>query len=49
MEIDLIASGYEWICPSCEDLNKEIAITEKVTCRGCEKTFEVNFWDHVIA
>jgi hypothetical protein len=31
--VDIIASGYEWICPKCDKLNLEIEITETVTCR----------------
>lgn len=31
--VDLIASGYEWVCPHCDKLNREIEITQTVTCR----------------
>jgi hypothetical protein len=31
--VDLIASGYEWICPHCDKLNHEIEATETVMCR----------------
>ena len=30
--VDMIASGYEWICPSCGKLNTEIEYMETVTC-----------------
>ncbi|KKN84382.1 hypothetical protein LCGC14_0288440 [marine sediment metagenome] len=31
--VDLIASGYDWICPDCNLINTEIeAVTEAVTC-----------------
>jgi len=29
-EVDMIASGYEWICPGCECYNREIEITKQV-------------------
>ena len=34
--VDLIASGYEWICPKCDCHNDEIEVLESVTCRECE-------------
>ncbi|MBW1845556.1 MAG: hypothetical protein JRI94_00115 [Deltaproteobacteria bacterium] len=40
--VGLIASGYEWTCPECDTLNKEIEIYNQVTCQNCERTFEVN-------
>ena len=48
-EVMLIASGYEWTCPECEHFNNEIEITEKVTCRGCKKTFKVEDYSHAYA
>ena len=39
--IELIASGYEWNCPSCEELNHEIEILEIVKCKECGKEFKV--------
>lgn len=44
--VDIIASGYEWICPDCEILNTEIEITEKVKCICCDAEFEVNPPEH---
>lgn len=44
--VDLIASGYEWTCPNCDDLNKEIGIAETVTCNNCNAAFEVAQTDH---
>lgn len=43
--VDIIASGYEWICPVCEHLNNEIEVTEKVTCK-CGKVFYTNPAEH---
>ena len=48
--VDLIASRYEWTCPSCEILNHVTAIPKKshpcldaiVVCRKCKRTFLVD-------
>jgi len=47
-QVELIASGYEWICPHCEAFNAEIEVTEQVTCRSCRFTFEVEDYYHAI-
>ena len=46
--VDIIASGYEWVCPVCNRLNREIEITETVTCCGadCREEFEANPPEH---
>lgn len=38
--IDIVASGYEWICVKCEELNREIQVTPTVTCQECGEVFE---------
>ncbi|MGD8455578.1 MAG: hypothetical protein PVF83_04265 [Anaerolineales bacterium] len=45
--VELIASGYEWTCPHCDYLNKEIEIPEKVVCSRCKREYEVENADHV--
>lgn len=45
-EIELIARGYEWICPTCEKYNTEIEITEYVTCEDCRATYSVQDHHH---
>ena len=42
--VEITAGEYEWECPHCEILNKEIEITENVTCSKCHKRFFV--YDH---
>ena len=42
--VNLIASGYDWECPSCGAWNKTIEVVEEVECIECRKTFEVE--DH---
>jgi len=45
--VDLIASGYEWICPRCNELNREIETLEVVTCRNCQNgSFTVGTVNH---
>ena len=44
--VDVIASGYEWICPQCDSFNKVIAYVETVECRGCNEKFETNMPEH---
>ena len=53
-EVDLIASGYEWICPTCGKLNHEISVPElaedginngAVICT-CGQRFRVNTPEH---
>lgn len=44
--VDIIASGYEWICPKCEKFNTEIEITEQVKCSDCGRVFETNPAEH---
>jgi transcription initiation factor TFIIIB Brf1 subunit/transcription initiation factor TFIIB len=45
-EVDLIASGYEWICPECDHRNTEIEIREEVVCKECGEICEVNQTHH---
>ena len=44
--VDLIAGGYEWTCPECDHDNKEIEITETVTCASCDHEFQVGDIHH---
>lgn len=46
--VELIALGYEWICPLCGRLNVEIEVTEKVKCKDkrCKKRYEVEEYHH---
>lgn len=44
--VDVIASGYEWICPACEKLNNEIEVLERVKCGRCQRTFDANPPEH---
>lgn len=40
--VDLIASGHEWECPKCGELNKEVEVEEIVYCGKCGRAYEVN-------
>lgn len=46
--IELIASGYEWICPKCEHLNKEIEVLENLVCAQCKETFVMSDYHHAL-
>ena len=45
--VELIATGYEWICPFCYDdgnpdyLQLEIEVTNTVVCESCGQEFKV--------
>ena len=45
-DVDIIASGYEWICPDCSQLNHEIEYKEVVSCQNCQETFATNPPEH---
>ena len=46
--VDIIASGYEWICPNCEHYNREIEATATVRCENpeCLATFATTPPEH---
>jgi len=44
--VDIIASGYEWVCPKCEHYNTEIEHAYQVQCNLCERVFETNPPEH---
>lgn len=50
--VNLIASGYEWVCNECGEENTEgyinvvgTAIGE-VKCKTCKTTFQIGNYDH---
>ena len=45
-EVELIASGYEWVCPNCDTYVEEIEILKFVLCPECEKEFGVFEYYH---
>ncbi len=44
--VDVIASSYEWECPVCGKLIREVAYSEEVTCHWCKKKFIANLPEH---
>ena len=44
--VDLIASGYEWICPKCQFYNWSTGLVTEVECTGCERKFTVRDFHH---
>jgi len=45
-EIDMIASGYEWVCPLCDIVHNEDAPKDEVACSKCDTTFTVGEVHH---
>jgi len=47
-EVELIASGYEWTCPNCDTLNKEMEIPndETVRCSYCKNRYKISNYAH---
>jgi hypothetical protein len=48
--VDIIASGYEWICPKCQSYNSLIAWQPSVTCRNpqCAESYPTNCPEHCL-
>jgi len=49
---DLVASGYEAICPGCQEVVKLIEVpasADVVWCYTCEMWFEVDLPEHAYA
>lgn len=44
--VELIASGYDWVCPNCDEFNHEIEVTEQVTCKHCQHIYTVAEYYH---
>ena len=44
--VNLIASGYEWMCPECGTLNHEKITGEEVMCDECSQVFAVGDCSH---
>ena len=44
--INMIASGYEWDCPNCDEPNTEIEIRSEVECTKCNHKNEVGETHH---
>jgi len=40
--VELIASGYEWTCPTCGTLNRLTGIADKVICDECRGEWPVS-------
>jgi ribosomal protein L37AE/L43A len=39
-KVTLIASAYDWTCPTCGTNNMESSPDEIVQCQGCDEQFE---------
>jgi hypothetical protein len=45
-EVDVIASGYEWICPHCEHTNHMIEVFDEARCERCRTDYTANLPEH---
>jgi len=48
--VDVVASGYEWICPNedCEQFNTHYEWNSKVICATCKREYETNPPEHCL-
>nr|MBI3613944.1 hypothetical protein [Nitrospirota bacterium] len=44
--VEIIASGYEWICPSCEQFHQTMETAEEVQCQRCHRRYTVTDIHH---
>ena len=44
--VDMIAKGYDWICPNCDVWNEVMEIVETVECINCDKIFYTEYVEH---
>ena len=40
--VDMTASGYDWICPNCGQVNQINEYQEIVICQNCQERFAAN-------
>lgn len=40
--LDLVASGYEWLCPQCDEIQHEDIVPEAddLTCQNCGANYK---------
>lgn len=46
--VDVIASGYEWVCPGCNELVKQIEYKQELECPFCGKEFKAGLPEHAM-
>ena len=47
-KVDVIASGYEWVCPKCGTLNKEMEYKPYYCCCKCAEEVQANLPEHAM-
>lgn len=53
--VEMVAAGYEWICPECDRENTEPTIPVignsigELICQGCKTTFNCGVCRHAYA
>jgi len=44
--VGITASGYEWVCPKCDEINKEIECCPTFICKGCGQKVATDAPEH---
>ena len=44
--VELISAGYEWTCPACNQRNTIMEIRSTVSCKHCQRTYQVDNYVH---
>ena len=44
--VTIIASGYDWLCPNCDDWRHEAEAYDNVTCPECGTNYDVDETNH---
>gem|GEM_PF-3553760 len=47
--VEIVASGYELMCPACEEMTYFDQLTETVSCAHCGREFTVSNYEHIYA
>lgn len=45
-KVDVVVSEYEWVCPECNELNRECMCSAEYNCEVCGKRVETNPPEH---
>jgi len=47
--VDCIASGYEWVCPICGEINHRGVWEREDQCLGCQRFFVLKDPEHCLS
>lgn len=46
--VDIIASGYEWTCPHCGELNQSYEYRQQYYCSKCDRLVKTDLPEHAL-